>query len=297
MIASFYFLKEKALSKFTFRKSFCSPVSKIYILNFLDESERGVLRRLEDDMVQLVNSKISEQQTNNSFCTVFNVEASTQLEQFCREIISDIESNHELPLIHIQGHGSKELGVACLDESYIPWKQLLIFFEKIIHKTNGELTIIAATCHSYQLTKLIDNYGKRPYSFYYGYEKEIGLGLMEKDLSSLYKDFLVCDADITNSDLDMKFSSEYDNLDLVHAALKLVQHPELARKEGLSKRSLRSKVNIDVPASISRKFFNQAISSPDLPILIINSNFHDTDRKRELIDNVKNYFSLYSMGN
>jgi hypothetical protein len=279
------------MTKLTIKKSFSSPVTKIYILNFLDELESGILRRVKEDMILIANLNSNKSMTDLKFIQSFNIKRESDCNLAIETIIEDVKINQEFPLIHIQGHGSKDYGVRCINNGYIEWSKLILFFDKLVRLTKGELTVIAAACYSFELTSIIQGFGKMPYSFYYGYHKAIQLGDMEADLQSLYKNFLANNADISNSSLNIKVHSEYDNLIVLERALFMLIYPERASEIGLSKRALKTKIKLDLPASEERKLLNSIIKSPLLAESVVNNLFHPTKRRDTLIECLNNYFS------
>ncbi|WP_281561175.1 hypothetical protein [Thalassomonas sp. RHCl1] len=276
------------MSKLKLRKPFASPASKIYVFNFLDESESGVVRRLQEDMVIAANYSSAKGRSPSEIIETFVINNIEQCYDAFLKVIIDAEMG-QLPLIHLLGHGSKDKGLKCTDGSFVPWLKLIDLFEKVIYTARGQLTVIAAACHSFELTRHLEQYSKTPYAFYYGYDRAISLGEMEQDLSALYRNFIVNKADISGSTLAIKVHSEYDNLEAVRGALLVLTNPEQARKEGLSKSALRKKLDLDLPASEARKRFNQIVQSKDFVIRLINDLFHLTERRQFILEDVINY--------
>ncbi|WDE12007.1 hypothetical protein [Thalassomonas haliotis] len=270
------------------RKPFASPATKIYVFNFLSESESGVVRRLQEDMVVAANYSSAKGKLPSEIIGIFDINNTEQCYDAFLKVVIDAEMG-QLPLIHLQGHGAKDKGLKCTDGSYLPWPELMSLFEKVVYTTQGELTVIAAACHSFELTKHIKQNAKTPYAFYYGYDQAISLGEMEKDLSSLYRDFIVNKADISGSSLAIRVHSEYDNLEAVRQALLMLTNPEQARAEGLSKSALRKKLALDLPASEARKRFNQIVQSPDLVVAVVNNLFHPSMRRQFILEDIMKY--------
>ncbi|WDD99209.1 hypothetical protein [Thalassomonas actiniarum] len=276
------------MSKLTLRKPFASPATKIYLFNFLNESESGVVRRLQEDMLIAANFSSAEGKSSSEIIQVFDISNLDQCYSAVLMVSRDAEMG-QLPLIHLQGHGARDKGLKCTNGSFIPWATLIDLFEKVIYSSRGQLTVIAAACYSFELTTQLEPYGKLPYAFYYGYDRAISLGEMEQDLSSLYRNFIVNKADISGSPLAIKVHSEYDNLEAVRGALLVLINPEQARKEGLSKSALKKKLDLDLPASQARKLFDQIVQSRGLVIMVINNMFHPTERRKFILEDVLEY--------
>lgn len=273
------------------RECSSSPVSRIFILNFLNESEHGVIRRLREDMITLVNAASSNSDIDTDFFNYIDIKSVQEFEHAIGNIIWYVKGN-EKPLIHIQGHGDKNKGIACVNGDFISWEHLKVSLEKIILASNGELTVVAATCFSFKLTALVPYFVKMPYSFFYGYDGEVSLGDMEGDLSALYKNFLLNKDGFSGLSLKIKLHSEYDNMQVVVAALLLVYHPKIASEKGFSKRLILKGVKkFDIPASVQREIVNKIIKSEELIFNLVEKTFHPTQRREYLIEDISNYLS------
>lgn len=283
------------------RECSSSPASRIFILNFLKESESGVIRRLKECMITLVNAVPSNIDTNaassnvdinTGFFDYFKIESLQEFDDAISNIISYVKKN-EKPLIHIQGHGDENKGIACVNGNFISWEHFKMSLEKITLASNGELTVVAATCFSFKLTALVRIFAKMPYSFFYGYDGEISLGDMEDDLSALYKNFLLNKDGFSGLSLKIKLHSEYDNMQVVVAALLLVRHPKIASEKGFSKRLILKGVKkFDIPASVQREIVNNIIKSEEFIFNLVEKTFHPTQRREFLIEDILNYLKI-----
>ncbi|QTE83613.1 hypothetical protein [Shewanella algae] len=277
---------------FKTRRSYISPVSKIYILNFLCESENGIVLRLKDDMVALVNYESTGNDVYTDFIHEFNINDIKDFNHTIKNIIESV-NNGAMPLIHIQGHGDEHKGIECSSGEFLGWNDLITSFKKIIKSSRGELTVVAATCYSFKLMELVAYPGIMPYSFYYGYEKVVTLGDMEDDLRRLYKNFIANKGDVSNLSLNIKLHSEYDNLEPVTIALAILTDPKKIREHGFSNRAfLKNTDKLNIPASKQRILIKKIINSETLVLSLIYKSFHPTQRRINLIEDVLSYLSM-----
>ncbi|PHY60398.1 hypothetical protein [Shewanella xiamenensis] len=305
----FEYIKVVEVTVINIRKCSFSKASRLFILNFLDESECGIVRRLKEDMITLVNAASSNGDVNaassngdvnaassngdvnTEFFDCINIRSLQEFDDAIYNIIGLVKVK-ESPLIHIQGHGDENKGIACIGGDFISWEHLKYSLEMIISASNGELTVVAATCFSFKLTSLVRNFAKMPYSFFYGYDGEVSLGDMEDDLIILYKNFIINKDDVNSLPLKIRFHSEYSNLPTVCAVLLFVFHPDKASELGLSKRSILKGVkDFNIPASKQRRIINDIVRSRELVFHVVEKVFHPTQRREYLIEDILNYLT------
>ncbi|CAM4263765.1 hypothetical protein [Pseudoalteromonas maricaloris] len=281
---------------FSFEESFCSEVDHIFIFNFLGEEGNGLIKRLEDDIVLLVNNKKEEILNSGSIMTKLDISSLAEFQRRSREVLNFISKNKVNSLFHLQGHGSKKDGIKCEDSNFVCWSTLKSFLADAVKAAQGELTVIAAACHSYTLVDKDSSIPKLlPYSFYYGYEKKIEFGHMENDLRTLYKNLLVKGGDIRDSELRLKLSSEFDNVSFITLPMTMQFYPEEARQLGLSNRFFLESVKLDTPASVNRNVVKSVLKDTRLlSIEITKDCFHATPRRERLISAINKFYDTNS---
>jgi hypothetical protein len=86
------------MTKLTIKKSFSSPVTKIYILNFLDELESGILRRLKEDIILIANLNSNKSMTDLKFIQSFNIKRESDCNLAIETVIEDVKTKIKLDL-------------------------------------------------------------------------------------------------------------------------------------------------------------------------------------------------------
>ncbi|PHI38359.1 hypothetical protein CBQ28_04570 [Pseudoalteromonas sp. GCY] len=281
---------------FSFEESFCSEVDHIFIFNFLGEEGNGLIKRLEDDIVLLVNNKKEETLDSDSMMTKLDISSLADFQRKSREVLSIISKNRVNSLFHLQGHGSKTDGIKCEDGNFVCWSTLKSFLADAVKAAQGELTVIAAACHSFTLVDKESSIPKLlPYSFYYGYEEKIEFGHMENDLRTLYKNLLVKGGDNRDSELRLKLSSEFDSVDFITSPMIIQFYPEKARQLGLSNRFFLKSVKLDIPAAVNRYLVKSLLNDTRwLSIQLANNCFHATSRRERLISALNKFYEANS---
>ncbi len=209
--------------------------------------------------------------------------------------IKDICRNGALPLLFIDGHGHSELGLQFPSGEYIGWDDYLNCLKMVTETTKGELTVVAAFCHSMKILGRIGVSDKLPFSFYYGYEDEVKAGTIEIETHEIIKKIIRDGGKgLRKNPGSMTGYSEYDHVEkLILPAIALMKNPaELAMAmPELSKGQLRSRLDQKLasegtPLSGSRKIFEKIINSSLLATELIKTVMHDTYRRKRLIDEV-----------
>ncbi|WP_417588804.1 hypothetical protein [Owenweeksia hongkongensis] len=90
-------------------------------------------------------------------------------------------------LIHLEMHGSKEGGLALIDDSLINWEELVLLLRPINIATCNKLYLTMATCYGRFLYLGIDPYLKAPYSGYISASMEVSGGEILENFFALFE--------------------------------------------------------------------------------------------------------------
>lgn len=231
-------------------------------------------------------------------------EISKVLKKYCGTLndflacMAEIEcncKNGSQPLLFIDGHGDSKRGLAFSSGEFIEWNYYLDCLKKITDAANGELTVVAAFCHSFNAVKLLNNFEKLPFAFYYGYEGEVAAGLVAIESSEINrKVFVDRGKGLKKNPGSMMGYSEYDHAEKYYIpAISLMKNPEelAAAVPLLSSAKLRAQFDKLLARdgnslSGSRKIFNEITRGHLLAVYLIEKYMHDTPRRKRLIDEV-----------
>lgn len=275
-----------------------SSVSNINAIIVIDCLFPGDLKtgqsRHEDVRNKIIMSipEISDDEINKILkinCGTLNdfLTCMAQIERSCK--------NGSQPLLFIDGHGNSEQGLAFSSGEFIEWNHYLDCLKKITDAANGELTVVAAFCYSFSAVKLLNNFEKLPFAFYYGYEGKVTAGLVETESSEINrKIFGDRGKGLRKNPGSMMGYSEYDHAEQYYIpAINLIKNPkELATAVPLlSKAKLRAQLDELLARdgnklSGSRKIFNEITRGNLLAVYLIEKYMHDTPRRKRLIDEV-----------
>lgn len=196
-------------------------------------------------------------------------------------------------MIFIHGHGEEEAGLQLASGSYVPWSAYLEALGSVTRASRGELTVVAAFCHSMSPIKILPNTGRLPFAFYYGYDGTITAGEVHDETSRLYRGFLR-DGGRTGPDTptSLKLYSEYDHISqLMRDFVSLyggLAHDERAYPT-LSIRKAISGVEESWPGATlggTRRFIKEAIQTKELVATVLDKLMYDTERRRRLIGEI-----------
>ncbi|MFM5160515.1 hypothetical protein ACEUAT_16335 [Aeromonas veronii] len=290
---------------FKIRKSIISPVNCIYILDCSLAGDMNSIQRLEDDLKSLLAQKANLDSEFNEYIKsiqILNVKDHNEFMIAKRQILSDGKKKIINPLLLIYGHGDKKKGLKLPSGGFINWDLLSSCLDEIVSLSLGELTVIGAFCHSYQIVEKYENRltRKLPFSYYYGYSKEISFGKVEEDILNIVRSVILYGGE----DFKIKktcFSSysEFDYIALIISlSTMLAKEPEQIHKLNnrlsgvVSIRSLKEEFlsTSTFPAGEAKRIFNEVVRSFSLTESIILKYMHDTERRQFLLEDLKSHF-------
>lgn len=205
------------------------------------------------------------------------------------------------PTILIHAHGDEKHGLQLPDHSFVAWPKLIEMFGVLTETCDGDLTIIAGFCYSFELIKHIPkNIIKSPFSFYYGYTNKIKAGTVEDEINIIIKSFIDDGGKSLFSllsKLRIRSFSEFDFIMplLVHTLTMAAAPKELSKlapilSQKKIKKSVRSKHN--GPQRGIDNLIKLIVRSEILSVEIIKIHMHNTERRTYAFQAVENYFTL-----
>ncbi|HHQ4525101.1 TPA: hypothetical protein ACSP1O_003028 [Aeromonas veronii] len=287
------------------RKTIISPVNCTYILDCSLAEDMNSTQRLEDDLKSLLAQKANLDSEFNDYIEsiqIFNVKDHSEFILAKKKILSDGKEKIINPLLLIYGHGDKKKGLKLPSGEFINWDLLSSCLDEIVSLSLGELTVIGAFCHSYQIIEKYENRltGKLPFSFYYGYSKEISFGEVEEDILNIVRSVILYGGeDFKIEKTCFSSYSEYDYIaPITSISIMLAKDPEQIHKlndrlSGLiSIRSLKEAFlsTSTFPVGEAKHAFNKVVRSFSLTEALILEYMHDTERRQFLLEDLKSHF-------
>lgn len=200
-------------------------------------------------------------------------------------------------MIFIHGHGEEEAGLQLASGTYVPWSAYLEALGSVTRASRGELTVVAAFCHSMSPIRMLPNTGRLPFAFYYGYDSTITAGEVHDETSRLYSGFLR-NGGRTGPDkpTSLKLYSEYDHISQHMLAFVSLYgglvHGEKAHPTISIRKAIRGVEESWPGAKLGgvRKFIKEAIKSRELVATVLEKLMYNTERRRRLIGEVRGWW-------
>ena len=281
-----------ALPHMTYFRSRCSPCNRIYILDGLPKGEGSASRRTTEDVLDEVFSQDPESFTvAHSHVQRLDCHDRAAYDAAMVTIRKDSEAGAR-PLIFIHGHGDEDSGLQLASGESVPWSIYLEQLESITLAAAGELTVIAAFCHSMAIIPSLPAVGRLPFAFYYGYDNVVSAGQAQDETAMLNRALLRDGGkSAANSSASLRCYSEYDHIDLVLAAFSVmtgVPTTGIRAFPDLTKRKLLREMEphfsaLGLPRHETRKLLSNALQSNALVEVIFAIFMHDTERRQRMI--------------
>lgn len=283
------------LPRLSFSRSVTSPANCIFIIDCLSDTDKQSGRQrydgILDELIGYSTANFDElkRQIIHYRCP--------SLDQLMRRLnlIQKLGQKGVFPLIFIDGHGDRGKGLMLPSNEFMSWKELLGQLGSITSATGGELTVIAAFCHSMAAIGHLNKSDILPFSFYYGYQEAIPASIVEEETQVIYENLLHQGGlRLRDSSLKIESYSEYDHvIEAIAVAFMLAKDPnylaskvpELSRGR-LRKAFEKALIADGIPLSGATRVFNNAVRSSTLLTEIIKSLMHDTLRRERLISEV-----------
>lgn len=285
-----------AQTRFRFRRSGFSEANAFFILDCLGvedlQSGRGRSQGMHDYLLALDPEKY---EYNRDFVFHFQTGTAQRFFESLTEIALLCRSGLR-PVLFIDGHGHPDKGLRLPSGEHVSWPDLLLHCQLIVQNSGGELTVIAAACHSMEAIKHLEWDGRLPFAFYYGYPSTVSAGAVEKETRVVYES-LLRDGGLSamRTPLALQVFSEYDHVMRHIAAALLISSepaimagliPELSR-EMVSRVFEENLVSQGMRLAGARKKLNSILNSDQVAVQLARHRMHDTPRLYRFIEDIR----------
>ena len=155
----------------------------LYWITSLSEAEQGLSRRILDDLEALCRSK-------GLPLVVFSPANAADLLGFLDGMASRSAAG-ELPMIHIDTHGSARDGIWVEpSKEFVGWPELARSFRTINQGTRNNLVVVSGACFSFHVVGQIDVNQVAPFYILLAPEQEVAAGVLEDGVNCFYQGLL-----------------------------------------------------------------------------------------------------------
>lgn len=201
------------------------------------------------------------------------------------------------PLVFIDGHGDIAKGLAMPSGGFIGWEEYGRDLRAITYAARGQLTVVAAFCHSFVFVEKVTKVDEKlPFAFYYGYEDMVLTSVVEAETQRIYESLLNDGGkSLSVNSLQISSYDEFDHAIRLVAPIVMMQlAPKTlaAKLPQFSKAQLRAKVEKSLaqkgtPLGQMRRPMKEVMNNiPRLATKLIETTMHDTDRRRRFIKHI-----------
>lgn len=274
-----------------------SSASTIFLIDCLSDRDKQSARTRHEGICDTLMSKSTKDIIHDT-SRVFHERCQDRAEwTAAMNKIRDLSKRGLLPLVFIDGHGDSEKGLKLPSGEFISWKTYGVDLKTITDAARGELTVIAAFCHSFAFVQLVNKASdKLPFAFYHGYEGVVKAHVVDDETEVIYKSLIENGGQTL--DFDKMQISRYDDYDHAINLIAPVIMMRLAPKTLVAKAPQYSKAQMR--ASLKKQFaregkplgqirnpLKQAINSTaEVAVKLISSTMHETDRRRKFIEKI-----------
>lgn len=281
----------------SYPEKYFSPANFIFIIECLPESEKATGKNRREAIRDIFVEKNIYNELNDSV----HCNECKSKEDFFNSIgkIKYLCSRGGQPILYIDGHGDKNNGLLLPSGEYISWEVLIESFKKITSLARGELTIFAAFCYSMSLVKKLPELEILPFAFYYGYEGEVNVEVLEMEMNIIIEKMIENDSSGEDMDnlfksksLQISYYSEYHVARKIIAIMESVKnHPEYLKNIGLSKSKILQSTHEYIaskgnPLKGVSRFIKDNINNNCILINFLYRIMHKTDRLRQLVQSL-----------
>lgn len=281
----------------TVERSIVSDANTIFLIDCLNDNDKQSARIRQEGICDELMA-LSTQEIIHDTSRVYHercqhredwTAAMNKIRDACRKGL--------LPLVFIDGHGDSARGLAIPSGGYIGWEEYSRDLRAITSAARGQLTVIAAFCHSFSFVENAANLDEKlPFAFYYGYEDVVLTSVVEEETQLIYESILKDGGKSLSFDsLQISCYDEYDHaIQLIAPVIMMRLAPRtlVACLPQFSKAQLRAKIEKDLvdngtPLGKLRRSIKQVMN--DTPLLarkLIESAMYETDRRKRFIKQV-----------
>jgi hypothetical protein len=264
--------------------------NKIYIIQYLGESEYKTGQRLYEDLLQW--APIKDKRYSVDFKSISNKEELFQRFGFIAE---ESRQKNILPILHLECHGCKD-GLRLSNNELVNWEELRGKLTKINIYCRNNLLLVLAACQGGYIIELLSPECRAPFAGVIAPEKERTSGQIEKDFKSFYKEFLNSfdgnkAIEMLNKDGLIDSSYIFVGCDYIFGKVfreyfnKLCKGKTFERRiENLVTQAINSWLVDLSKLSIVRKYLKNYLKNPEISFDRLKNNFFMLDLYPENID-------------
>ncbi|MGV0981016.1 MAG: hypothetical protein ACOYB0_01505 [Polynucleobacter sp.] len=141
--------------------------------------------------------------SNGSIFQHVRVKRAIDLDQYIKKLTHEVLYSRHFPIIHLDFHGDKELGLKIAPNDYLSWEKLFSSLRVLNEVMSNSLVVIGAACEAYWALKvLISNFDKAtPMYLYIAPEETVSIDFLDQNLQKFYLSLLetgdaMCSAEI-----------------------------------------------------------------------------------------------------
>lgn len=180
--------------------------NSVILINTLNEKEHGPVRRLIEDIEPLA-------QQSGWPLKHYKVSSPDSLRSLLEEISTQAMTESLKPVIHIEGHASKDLGLE-LGTGMISWTDLNEALRAVNENTHNNLMVVIAACEAYFAVRNITLLKKTPFYVFLAPTTEVKTGELEQQFRNFYKE-LIESHDIVKAKAKLGDSFHYFNAERI----------------------------------------------------------------------------------
>lgn len=306
LIIDSFTAKPSAMSStlsFSYSRSQCTPCTAFYILNALPKAEASAGKKTWNDVLDgLLAQDGIDNDRARTLVTLLECADRAAFNAAIARIKKEARAGNR-PMIFVHGHGEEKSGLQLASGTYVPWSAYLEALGSVMRASHGELTVIAAFCHSMSPIKTLPSTGRLPFAFYYGYDGTITAGEVDDETSQLYKGFLRDGGKAGPLEpTSLKSYSEYDHITPVMHQFKRFYggsvHGEGAYPT-LSIRQTIRKVEEFWPGMTlggTSSIIKEVIQTRELVATMLDKFMYNTARRRRLIAEILDWKKQVQQG-
>ena len=160
-------------------------VNGVVILDAIPVGDLNTAKRLKDDLLDLSYTLDTRLEIR-----YFRLEEAGDLDSAISTILNEVENEHLIPWLHLEGHGAAdESGFLLAKGQACSWDRLGKIITPLNIKTDLNTHLILATCYGGTFAKTISTTDRAPVSGLIGPAQEVKTGEVEKGFVAFYKAF------------------------------------------------------------------------------------------------------------
>ncbi|MBK5343196.1 hypothetical protein JFU48_17655 [Pseudomonas sp. TH49] len=188
------------MSDLIFTSSFTN--NALVILDGLGDDDQQNGRWLEETV-----NDFSATLHRPGYCTRYRVKDTKQLYAVLKMVETGCKTGVTKPVLHFECHGDAEKGLfLARSGEYMDWQTLLRLISGINAASRNNTGLVLASCHGFQITKLVRINEPCPFHFVLGPDSAVTAGELKNEMTAFYRMIMATD-DLTAAlgELDVQY--------------------------------------------------------------------------------------------